>query len=960
MIEPNGGEHRYTYDDAGKLVSDDGPEGKETDLEKPREDTVVVTSAGGRVSRYQTEWDKDEQTRTITHPGGYETVMRRVDGTYRDRSSPDGTIVDVREAPDPRFSYQAPYAAKTTVKTGGHTLRMTRDIDVDLESPEDLVSVRRISSTTTVNGDEFRQVYDGEARTWQSTSAEGRETTTYLDEQQRVERIEVPGLAATSYEYDEDGRVSRVLRGSGASQRVWTYRYHDSGNAEGALADVVAPNGDSVGTDYNASLLPTQVTANDDASSTTNVDWEHGSDIAAITPPGRQAHTFEYDLAHRPTREQPPDVGANTAAATFEYDVDGLPTRITRADGTVVDMTWSSDSYELEQVETGRTTTTFDYDDTSGQLAQVTRTDDDGQAQLSFEYAGMLPAMASWSGPVSASVERNYDDYLRVSQTTVNGAHAVDVSYTPDGLPDVVGQVDLGWDDQNAQLRSATLAGALASWEYNAFAEPTRYTVADPSGGSPLFEADYVRDSLGRITERTETVDGTTRTWRYSYDGRGRLTDVERRDGGGSFQQVASYTWGPNNNRTAVSDGRVDLSGSQIQVDARDRLTRYGSLTYDWDAAGDLTRKTDTSTGDITRYDYDASGNLQDVELPDGRAVEYRIGPNNRRIGRVVHNAAGSVLDERYWVYRDALNPIAELDAQGNVTARFVYASRGHVPDYMIKGGTTYRLITDHLGSVRLVVDANTGNVAQKLRYDAFGRVLEDTNPGFQPFGYAGGLYDPATGLVRFGARDYDPDTGRWTASDPIGFAGGDGNLYAYVGANPVNLVDPSGLSEFAVGFSIEGDVIAPILGDGGGTAGVNVQYTTNNGLGIYTVRPAPDIASHGVSVGASLTGNIAWSPDGGVWTGPFDNYSVGPVTYFEAPETDQCLMIDDGTGWTGWAAGPSVGTPSLAYSQTVYERAVGGDGFLALPVTPIQEAAGDGMQELERRARNIVQVGPY
>jgi RHS repeat-associated protein len=151
------------------------------------------------------------------------------------------------------------------------------------------------------------------------------------------------------------------------------------------------------------------------------------------------------------------------------------------------------------------------------------------------------------------------------------------------------------------------------------------------------------------------------------------------------------------------------------------------------------------------------------------------------------------VVDERYWVYRDALNPVAELDAQGNVTARFVYASKGHVPEYMIKGGTTYRLITDHLGSVRLVVDAGTGAVVQKMRYDAFGRVLEDTNPGFQPFSYAGGLYDPATSLVRFGARDYDPHTGRWTASDPIGFAGGDGNLYAYVGGDPMNLVDPRG-----------------------------------------------------------------------------------------------------------------------------------------------------------------------
>jgi RHS repeat-associated protein len=86
-----------------------------------------------------------------------------------------------------------------------------------------------------------------------------------------------------------------------------------------------------------------------------------------------------------------------------------------------------------------------------------------------------------------------------------------------------------------------------------------------------------------------------------------------------------------------------------------------------------------------------------------------------------------------------------------------------------------------------------TGQIAQRLDYDEFGRVLADTSPGFQPFGFAGGLYDPDTGLVRFGARDYDATVGRWTAKDPILFAGGDTNLYAYASGDPVNNVDPSG-----------------------------------------------------------------------------------------------------------------------------------------------------------------------
>jgi RHS repeat-associated protein len=116
-----------------------------------------------------------------------------------------------------------------------------------------------------------------------------------------------------------------------------------------------------------------------------------------------------------------------------------------------------------------------------------------------------------------------------------------------------------------------------------------------------------------------------------------------------------------------------------------------------------------------------------------------------------------------------------------------------NVPEYMIQGGVTYRIITDHLGSPRFVVNSSTGAIAQQMNYDEFGNVTSDTNPGFQPFGFAGGLYDRDTGLIRFGARDYDPMTGRWTAKDPIRFKGGDMNLYGYVVNDPINKLDING-----------------------------------------------------------------------------------------------------------------------------------------------------------------------
>ncbi len=108
--------------------------------------------------------------------------------------------------------------------------------------------------------------------------------------------------------------------------------------------------------------------------------------------------------------------------------------------------------------------------------------------------------------------------------------------------------------------------------------------------------------------------------------------------------------------------------------------------------------------------------------------------------------------------------------------------------------GVTYRIVTDNQGSVRLVVNAETGEVAQRLDYDSFGRVINDTNPGFQPFGFQGGLYDPDTGLVEFGCRWYDAETGRWISKDPILLDGG-WNVYAFCDNDPINRMDPSGLT---------------------------------------------------------------------------------------------------------------------------------------------------------------------
>jgi len=122
----------------------------------------------------------------------------------------------------------------------------------------------------------------------------------------------------------------------------------------------------------------------------------------------------------------------------------------------------------------------------------------------------------------------------------------------------------------------------------------------------------------------------------------------------------------------------------------------------------------------------------------------------------------------------------------------------------MVKGATTYRIISDHLGSPRLIVNTADGSIAQRINYDTWGNITQDSNPRFQPFGFAGGIYDQHTQLSRFGARDYDAQTARWTNKDPLLFEGGDANLYIYVIGDPVNYFDPLGLTQEDIDFALE------------------------------------------------------------------------------------------------------------------------------------------------------------
>ncbi len=343
----------------------------------------------------------------------------------------------------------------------------------------------------------------------------------------------------------------------------------------------------------------------------------------------------------------------------------------------------------------------------------------------------------------------------------------------------------------------------------------------------------YERDKLGRITRKTESVEGVTTVYDYVYDLSGRLETVSH-DG----VVISTYTYDPNGNR-------LSHNGTIASYDEQDRLLTYGGASYTYTLNGELESKTEA--GLTTQYHYDLLGNLMQIRLPGGMTIDYLIDGQNRRIGKKVDG----ILVQGF-LYQDQLNPIAELDGAGNVVSRFVYAEKGNVPSYMIKGGFTYRIISDHLGSPRLVVKSADGTVVQRIDYDEFGNVVNDTNPGFQPFGFAGGIYDQNIQLTRFGARDYDAHTGRWTAKDPIRFEGRNTNLYGYVFNEPINWVDPYGLTDWPAGGPVTspyGTRVDPITGQPG---------AHHNGVDIANPVGDPVVASD-----AGVVESIDPSPNG-------------------------------------------------------------------------------------------------
>jgi RHS repeat-associated protein len=763
----NGHTAHLDYDPAGLLTQDTDPLGGFSALQKsdlPGGFRVTKSSALGRVTTYDTTYDAAQRhSLVVTAPTGLQSTYLGDPAGIETTQSPDGVLVTRTKTADPRFGMTAPLSKSVVKLPSGLSSTTEETRNVSLANPADPFSATQITETAKLNGKAWTRVYDVVSNVQTSTSPTGRTTLSKFDGLGHLVELDVPGVLPMVFAYDADGRLTTATQGARVSHRTY--------GADGLLATATDPLGQT--STVTRDLLGRVLTEQRPDLAQTSYAYDGEGNTVQVVPPGKPPHDFTFDAREELTAYEPPILASGATDTGYSYNLDRQPSQVAQPGPRLIDYQYDA-AGRLTQTTFPTGVVTRSYD-AVGRLAAM---NGPTGVNLSYSYDGNLLTAMGFSGLVNGTVARAYDADFRIVSETVDGAWPATFTYDADGLLTSAGGMQIFRDPLNGRLTGTQIGQVSDVYTYDAFGAVASYTAS--FGVTPFLSWTYVRDDLGRIIQKTEVEDGVSTVFGYSYDLAGRLVEVTR-----NGVVTEAYEYDLNGNRIhSVNSGGV----FEATYDEQDRILTYGTLTFQWTPNGEMASKTDTATGEVTTYSYDAVGNLREVGLPDGTTITYLVDGQGRRVGKLVDGVF-----ERGWLWREQLQPVAEVDATGAVSKRFVYAGGVNVPHVMVTAGGTYRLVEDHLGSVRRVVEEGSGAVAERIAYDAWGRVGVDTAPGAQPFGFAGGLTASSASETRFGIRDYLSDVGAWMTLDPTGPLVGAANRASYCNADPVNRVDPTG-----------------------------------------------------------------------------------------------------------------------------------------------------------------------
>ncbi len=781
--EPNGNRFEHYFDGNGRITLTNDLEGGLWEFSKTK------THDGKTTSRTMTEntlttvtkvsRSSGEVKTTLTAPTGDESyTLTAADGLLSTSWTPCGIKTTSISDLDRMYGYIHLKEKAITTPAG---LVLKTDIgrayvDSDFNGIPELMT-----ETITTNDRVTTRTHDVTNARQIITSPENRAiTTTYDPATLLTLKSEVAGLYPAEYSYFADGKLSSETTGD----RTTHYTYDLQGN----LATITDPqNKVTRFTDYDALGRITRMEQAD--GSILAYDYDENGNMTLLTTPVPADHLFDYNGVNKPSTQTTP----LNSITQYAYNEERLLTSITLPSGKAIHNTYVNG--QLTETATDEWTNLYAY--TCGNLpASITR----GPEEIGYEYDGTLVTASFLTGTLDQTLEFVYNNDFSLTAFTYAGATEV-FEYDNDGLVTGTGRFSITRNPDNGLPEQVSDNTFILARSFNGYGEAENVTTR--ISGSTRLGYTLTRDHNGRTTTRDLTVSGTNHTYDYTYDDFGRLLTVTE-DG----IPTEEYEYDNNGNRIYEINTHLGITGRTLTYSIEDYLITTDTATYEFDPDDRLSKVTEGS--DITDYVYSSTGELVSVTLPDGTEITYVHDPLGRRIAKKNN---GTIVEKYLWSGQTTL--LAVFDGNDNLLQRFEYGD-GRMPCAMTANGNTYYLAYDQVGTLRLVTDT-AGVAIKQIDYDSFGNIIVDTNPSFTiPFGFAGGLHDRDTDLVRFGYRDYMPKTGKWTAKDPIGFAGGDSNLYGYVLNDPVNFIDPTGES------GLPGLIIGIVAGAYGGfTAGM-------------------------------------------------------------------------------------------------------------------------------------------